>query len=86
MCSYRLGAETLGTSRKDTQWGHRRRISPHPSALPDKLPKALKAHPLPRPLVYKLPVLKQYEYVKFKDQVLIVNPMTKEIVDVFSQG
>jgi hypothetical protein len=55
-------------------------------AIGAKLPKAINPHPLPQPLISKLPVLKQYDYVKFKDQVLIVNPMTKEIVDVFTQG
>jgi hypothetical protein len=54
-------------------------------AIGTKLPKALKAHPLPQPLVSKLPVLKHYEYVKFKDQVLIVNPMTSQIADMFAQ-
>ena len=44
------------------------------------LPKGLTPHPLPRPLIYEIPLLKRYAYVKFKDEVLIVNPMTRKIV------
>jgi hypothetical protein len=39
-----------------------------------KLPKGLVAHALPRPLIYQLPILQHYTYVKFKGEVLIVNP------------
>jgi len=55
-------------------------------AVHAKLPKALKPHPFPRPLIYKLPVLKRYDYVKFKNDVLIVNPLNREIVDVLPMG
>jgi len=51
-----------------------------------KLPKALKPHPFPRPLIYALPELKRYDYVKFKSDVLIVNPLNREIVDVLPLG
>ena len=50
------------------------------------LPKGLKAHPLPRPLIYQLPALKRYTYLKVKHQVLIVNPMTHKIVDMFPEA
>jgi hypothetical protein len=30
--------------------------------------------------------LKRYTYIKFKHQVLIVNPMTRKIVDMFSES
>lgn len=50
------------------------------------VPAALRLHPLPRPLVYQMPALKRYTYVKFKHQVLIVNPMTRTIVDMFSES
>ncbi len=46
-------------------------------SLGAKLPKGLGLHPLPQPLVAK---------IKFKDQVLIVNPMTRLIVDMFPQS
>jgi Protein of unknown function (DUF1236) len=51
-----------------------------------KVPTALKLHPLPRPLVYEIQPLKRYSYVKFKHQVLIVNPMSREIVDMFPEA
>jgi hypothetical protein len=44
----------------------------------DKLPE----YPLPRPLVYEVPVLKQYYYVQLDDQVLIVDPMTKTVAEI----
>ena len=59
------------------------------SAKPEvgaRLPKGVTAHPLPRPLIYELPVLREYKYVKFRDQILIVNPVTNEIVDLFPQS
>ena len=39
-------------------------------------------YPLPRPLVYDVPVLKQYYYVQLDDQVLIVDPMTKTVAEI----
>ena len=51
-----------------------------------KLPKGLALHPLPRPLVAEIKPLEHYTYVKFKGQVLIVNPMTRVIVDMFPQS
>src|SRR5690349_4511877 len=51
-----------------------------------KIPSSLKPHPLPRPLVYDLPRLKQYGYLKLKHQVLIIDPMTDKIVDMFPDG
>ena len=51
-----------------------------------KLPKGLGLHPLPKPVVAEIRPLEHYTYVKFKDQVLIVNPMTRVIVDMFPQS
>ena len=50
-----------------------------------KLPKGVKGHSLPPPVLAKLPQLRDYKYVMMKDQVLIVNGMTKTIVDVFPE-
>ena len=54
-------------------------------AVGAKLPTGLKANSLPPPLIYEMPVLKRYTYLKFKERVLIVNPMTGKIVDMFSE-
>jgi hypothetical protein len=43
-------------------------------------------HPLPQPLVDEMQPLRRYAYVKFKHQVLIVNPMTRKIVDMFPES
>src|SRR5262249_49714178 len=51
-----------------------------------KIRTAPKPHSLPPPLIYQMPELRQYAYLKFKHQVLIVNPMTRQIVDVFPEG
>jgi hypothetical protein len=49
-------------------------------------PSDLKLHPLPQPLIYEMLPLKRYTYLKFKHQVLIVNPMTRKIVDMFPES
>ena len=51
-----------------------------------KVPSALELHPLPRPLTYQMQPLKRYKYIKFKHQVLIVNPMTRKIVDMYPES
>lgn len=51
-------------------------------AVGTRLPAGVGLNPLPRPLVYKIPVLKEYTYVKFKHRVLIVNGLTRAIVDM----
>lgn len=49
------------------------------------LPKGIKANSLPTQVLSQIPELRNYMYVKMKDQVLIVNGMTNKIVDVFSE-
>ncbi|MBV9532004.1 MAG: hypothetical protein JO283_13270 [Bradyrhizobium sp.] len=49
------------------------------------LPKGVKAQSLPTPVLWQLPQLRDYMYVKMKGQVLIVNGMTNKIVDMFSE-
>jgi len=51
-----------------------------------KIPASLKLHSLPPPLIYEMPDLRRYAYLKFKHQVLIINPMTRQIVDMFSEA
>jgi hypothetical protein len=51
-----------------------------------KIPASLKLHSLPPPLIYQMPELKRYTYLKFKHQVLIINPMTRAIVDMFPEA
>jgi len=51
-----------------------------------KLPKGVTAHALPQALNSQVPVLREYKYVKFRDQILIVNSVTNEIVDMFPQS
>jgi hypothetical protein len=47
-----------------------------------KVPSGLKGHSFPPPLIYEMPTLKRYTYIKFKDRILVVNPMSGKIVDV----
>ena len=49
-----------------------------PAPVEDAVPE----YPLPRPLVYEVPVLKQYYYAQLDDQVLIVDPMTKTVAEI----
>ena len=54
-------------------------------AVGAKLPKGVKAYSLPSAVLSQLPQLRDYTYVKMKDQVLIVDAMTGKIVDMFSE-
>ena len=53
-------------------------------AIGAKIPtqKQLAAHPLPRPLVYEVPQLKQYYYARLPDRVLIIDPMKREVAAI----
>jgi hypothetical protein len=50
-----------------------------------KIPAGLKPHTLPPPALADMPVLKEYKYLKFKQQVLIIDPMSRKIVDMFPE-
>ncbi len=50
-----------------------------------KLPSGLHPHGFPQPILHELPQLRDFSYVKMKDQVVIVDAMTRKIVDVFSE-
>jgi hypothetical protein len=49
------------------------------------IPKGVKAQSLPTAVLSQMPELRDYMYVKMKDQVLIVNGMTNKIVDIFPE-
>ena len=53
-----------------------------PIGAPVPIQSKLAEHPLPRPLVYEIPELRNYYYVQLADQVLIVDPMTKQVVEI----
>jgi len=54
-------------------------------AVDAEIPKGVKAQSLPTPVLSQMPELRDYMYVKMKDQVLIVNGMTNKIVDMFPE-
>lgn len=49
------------------------------------LPTGLWPQGFPPPILLSMPALRDYGYVKMKDQVLIVDAMTRKIVDVFPE-
>ena len=51
-----------------------------------KIPGGFHPHGIPKPLITEIPMLKQYAYMKFNNQILIVDGTTKEIVDVIPEG
>ncbi|MGH6790192.1 MAG: hypothetical protein ACRECC_11000 [Pseudolabrys sp.] len=62
---------------------------PHKDFQPkvgEKIPPHLPAHALPSELTQQLPMLADYKYMKVKKQLLIVNPMTGKIVDMFPEA
>ena len=50
-----------------------------------KLPAgfAKKGDALPQDLVRQIPVLKEYSYLVYNNQIMIVDPMSKKVVDMF---
>lgn len=50
------------------------------------IPAGLHPHTLPPPLIYAMPALKRYTYLKFKQQVLIIDPTSRKIVDMFPEA
>lgn len=50
-----------------------------------KLPKELKAEAFPQPLNTEIPQVRNFGYLKFKDDILIIDLMTDKIVDMFTQ-
>jgi len=48
----------------------------------EKLPTALKLDAMPAPLINEEPVLKQYDFVKLDNDLLVVDPMDKTVVAV----
>jgi hypothetical protein len=50
------------------------------------VPRIIELQPLPEPLVVDLPVLKRYGYLKLKQQVLIVDPISRRIVEMFAEA
>jgi hypothetical protein len=51
-----------------------------------KIPASLKPHTLPPPVLSQMPELKRYTYLKFKNQVLIVDPMSRKVVEMFPEA
>ena len=51
-----------------------------------KIPAGLHPHTLPPPLIYAMPALKRYTYLKFKHRVLIIDPMSRKIVDMLPEA
>jgi len=50
------------------------------------IPKGLKPQTLPAPVLAEMPALKNYTCLKFKHQVLIIDPMHRKIVDMFPEA
>ena len=48
----------------------------------EKVPTALKLDPMPAPLINQEPVLKQYDFVKLENDLLVVDPMDSTVVAV----
>jgi Protein of unknown function (DUF1236) len=48
----------------------------------EKVPTQLKLDPMPAPLINRQPVLKQYDFVKLDNDLLVVDPMDSTVVAV----
>ena len=49
------------------------------------VPNDVTLRPIPRSVASQLPVLKPYEYARLPNEILIVNPTDKKIVDVINR-
>lgn len=49
-----------------------------------EVPSKINVHAFPRPLVYNLPPLKQYMYANLDRNALIIDPMSKQVVEVIA--
>ncbi len=71
-------------------------ITPSKKSTPDeqkfkpaigvKVPGGFHITGLPQPLISEIPVLKQYGYLKFNNQILIVDGTTKKVVEQIPEG
>jgi hypothetical protein len=53
--------------------------------IDEKVPKDLKAEAFPLPLITEMPATREYAYLKFKGEILIVNPLSGKIVEKFPE-
>ena len=51
----------------------------------EAMPNAVKLQPLPNSVSSQVPAVKPYEYAMLQNQVLIVDPSSKKIVDIITQ-
>jgi hypothetical protein len=51
-----------------------------------KVPKGIAPQAFPQTLTDEMPILKRFSYLKFKDQILIVDLMTSKIIDMMPQS
>jgi len=52
----------------------------------ETIPKGLEGEAFTQPLISEIPETKRFTYLKFKDQVLIVDPVNRKIVDMFPEA
>lgn len=50
------------------------------------VPQDLNLHPVPADVVETVPAYRDYRYMVVEDQIVIVNPKTRKVVDVIEQG
>jgi len=56
-------------------------------AVGAKIPsqKKLPIHPIPPPASSKFPALKNYDYAKLPDKILLIDPMSRKVVDLIDR-
>jgi hypothetical protein len=55
------------------------------AAVGEMVPGSIKMEPLPNDVSAAVPAVKPYDFAMLQNQVLIVNPSSKKIVDILSQ-
>jgi hypothetical protein len=80
----------LNLLAKDTQIEFKmKETKPAESFTPEigaELPKSIKPHGIPAELIQQIPQLGDYAYVKMKNHILLVNAMTKKVVEIIPEA
>ena len=55
------------------------------AAIGEAIPGSIKIQPLPSTVGAEVPAVKSYDFAMLQNQVLIVDPLSKKIIDILSQ-
>ena len=84
------GQVTLTDQQKQTIWkrlsraGNERMPSNFEASVGSDVPRSVRLHSFARTVTRTVPEIRGYDYAKLQNQVIIVDPKTRKIVDTVS--